>query len=316
MGEGNVKRRSDVEGSTRLVERRIAVIAGRQHGVIARWQLLDFGLTRTQIERRLRAGRLHGIHRGVYAVGHDNLSRHGRWKATTLTAEGACLSHRSAAELWGMVEPRGGAIHITAPRKVAGRPGLRPHRATRPRGELTIRDGIAVTSVARTLLDLAAAGGRRPFERALREATFLRLPGRGELPALIARYRGAPGTAVAARALATRLYAKRIRSDLEADFIELLEDRGLPLPETNVIVAAGGQRFEVDCLWRAERLIFELDGGAAHEIPEQRELDLLRDGLLQLEGFDVHRVSRLRFDRDPDGVDSQVRAALRPRPAA
>jgi very-short-patch-repair endonuclease len=316
MGDWSERSNSPTKVTNRLPDRVIAEIARRQHGVISIGQLRHAGLAGHQIKHRTGIGRLHRIRRGVYAIGHRNLSRHGRWKAATLVAEEACLSHRSAAELWGMVEPRGGAIHITAPRKVVGRPGLRPHRASRPRRELTIREGIAVTSVGRTLLDLAAAEGRRPFERALREATFLRLPGRGELPALIARYRGAPGTAVAARALATRLYAKRIRSDLEADFIELLEDRGLPLPETNVVVAAAGQRFEVDCLWRAERLIFELDGGAAHEIPEQRELDLLRDGLLQLEGFDVHRVSRLRFDRDRDSVESQVCAALRLRPAA
>lgn len=209
-----------------------------------------------------------------------------------------------------MAEPRPGPIHITLPRKCSQRPGLVAHRARHPADELTIRDGIPVTTVARTLLDLAATEGRRPLERALREAHFRRLPGCETLGTLLNRYPGRRGTAVLAAALEAGTYRKRIRSDLEDDFLEYCRVRGIPLPETNAIVEADGRRFEVDCLWRKHRLVLELDGRSAHLIPEQIEVDLERDGLRQARGFAAHRVSPRRLDSDPDGLERQLRAAL------
>jgi very-short-patch-repair endonuclease len=264
-----------------------------------------------QVKHRARTGRLHRVHRGVYAVGHANLSREGRWKAATLVAEGAALSHRSAGEHWGLREPRGDVTHITAPRRVRAGSTVRVHRAARPPDELTIRDRIPVTALARTLLDVAAAEGAKAFERALREASFKRLPGLEALPTLIARYPGARGTARATRALADRTYAKRTRSELEAEFLDFCRARSIPLPETNVRISVAGRAFEVDCLWREEALVVELDGRSAHLIPEQVENDLLRDGLLQAHGLAVHRISALRMRSDPDGLELQLRTGLR-----
>lgn len=290
--------------------RRIAEVARRQHGVISLEQLLHIGLTPGQIKRRTRVGRLHPLHRGVYAVGHTDLSRLGVWKAATLGAPAMALSHRSAAELWQLLEYRGGAVHLTAPRQARMGPRIATHQAGHPPDELTTLEGIPVTSLARTLLDIAATEGRRPLERALREAEFRRLTDPLGLPALLERYPRRRGTAVVREALEARTYTRRTRSELEATFLDFLVERDIPLPGTNAVIEADGHRFEVDCLWRAQRVVVELDGRAAHLIPEQVEADLRRDGLLQASRFAVHRVSPDRLERDPDGLESQLRAAL------
>ena len=154
----------------------IARIAARQHGVIHISQLLACGLTHQGINRRVRAGRLHRIHRGVYAVGHAGLSNHGHWKAATLAlGPTAVLSHQSAAELWGMLKPRGGHPHVTLPGN-GDRPRRNGHSAHRSstltKAETAMRDGIPVTTPTRTLEDLPADRARR----ARRQAEFDRPP--------------------------------------------------------------------------------------------------------------------------------------------
>ena len=93
----------------------IARIAARQHGVVTASQLLRSGLTRDGVLGRVRAGRLHPVHRGVYAVGHDGLTHHGRWKAATLAVPRGVLSHRSAAELWELLPPSSAKPHLSVP---------------------------------------------------------------------------------------------------------------------------------------------------------------------------------------------------------
>lgn len=316
MGEPYETRNMYGKGAPRSVDRLISEIAERQYGVIELAQLFYIGLTYDQVDYRVKIGRLHRIHQGVYAVGHQDLSAEGRWKAATLTAQEASLSHGSAAELWEMRERRGGVIHITCPRRARSRPGLRTHESVLPRNETTFRHNIPVTTVPRTLLDIAATEGAKPFERALREAHFKRLPCRHELPTLIARYPGRPGTAIALRVLQAGNYLKRIRSDLESDFLDFCIDRGIQLPETNAHIEVAGRRFEVDCLWRAQRVVAELDGRSAHLIPEQVERDLLRDGILQAAGIPVHRITSHRLETDPAGLERQLRQALTLRRAA
>src|SRR3954452_21510460 len=110
------KRRCDAYSRSRAWDRAIVELAGKQHGVVAWWQLRPRGLTRDAIRRRLEAGRLHRVHRGVYAVGHRAVTQRGRWMAAVLACgPGAVLSHRAAAALWGM--RHGGPIEVTAPRQ-------------------------------------------------------------------------------------------------------------------------------------------------------------------------------------------------------
>src|SRR3954463_12665827 len=141
---------------TRSVDALIAGVAARQHGVISYPQLESLGLSRSSIDRRVRAGRLHRIHRAVYAVGYKRLTQRGRWMAAVLAAgDGAVLSHRSAAALWQILPPHG-RTHVTPSRRLQDRDRITFHSQSLQFDEVTEHDGIPTTTVARTLLDLAA----------------------------------------------------------------------------------------------------------------------------------------------------------------
>lgn len=152
----------------RPLDAEVAELARRQHGVVARRQLHDLGIGRDAVDHRLRAGRLHRVHRGVYAVGHPLLTRHGPWMAAVLTVEGAVLSRRAAAALWG-IRPSD-RLEITVPRPVRSRARIEIHRERLPEDEVTHHEGIPVTTPARTLLDLAATMTAHDLERAVNQA--------------------------------------------------------------------------------------------------------------------------------------------------
>ena len=198
----------------------IAALAGRQHGVVARRQLVALGLGPDAIDQRLQRGLLHRLHRGVYAVGHPRVTREGRWMAAVLTAgPGAVLSHRSAAALWGIRPTASARIEIAVPKQLRPRPNLLPHCAVLPPDERTTRNGIPVTTAARTLFDLATVLKPNELERALNEAEIRRLPGP---QALLDRYPGHRGSATLRTLL---LDARRsTRSPLETEFLEFVED--------------------------------------------------------------------------------------------
>src|ERR1700761_5213279 len=139
-------------------DRRIGVIAGRQHGVVTSAQLAEAGIDKDGVAWRVSAGRLHRLHRGVYAVGHRSLSWRGRWLAAVLAAgDGAVLSHSSAAALWQFIRPIPGPVHVTVGAAVRrkSRPGLFIHRSrTLSARDATRRHGIAITTPARTISDI------------------------------------------------------------------------------------------------------------------------------------------------------------------
>jgi predicted transcriptional regulator of viral defense system len=155
-------------------DRRIAAIAGRQHGVVTVEQLAGSGIDKHGVAWRVRAGRLHRLHRGVYAVGHRSLSRRGRWLAAVLAAgDGAVLSHMSAAALWEYLRPIQGPANVTVAAAVRrrSRPGLVIHRSrTLTRLDITPRHGIAVTTPSRTIEDIRDGIEPYLFRRALRQA--------------------------------------------------------------------------------------------------------------------------------------------------
>lgn len=168
----------EIEGecSTRPVDAAIAAIAARQHGVIARIQLLRLGLGRKAIDHRVKLGRLHVVHRGVYAVGHARLTIHGRWMAAVLASgEEARLSFRSGGMLWNIRRTERGLIEVTSPHRGRGRPGIQRHHAELPPDEVTGHQGIPVTTVPRTLLDLATVLTPHQLARAVNEAEVQRL---------------------------------------------------------------------------------------------------------------------------------------------
>jgi very-short-patch-repair endonuclease len=282
----------DIRGKreSRGVELRIEGIAAEQHGLICRAQLADLGLGEDAIDHRLTLGRLIRVHRGVYAVGHRLLTQRGRWLAAVLAAgEGAVLSHRSAAGLWGLPASGGRDIDVTVPSNRRATDGIAIHRTKLDPSEITKRGPIAVTTPTRTLLDLASQIEGPPLERAIREAIYLRLTSTASLARCLSQHQGRRGSRVLRSALPET--AGRMRSDLERDFIAFLRRHRLPLPELNAVIEGK----EVDCVWRAKRLIVELDGGAAHDTPHAFEEDRARDADLLAAGWPVMRITSRRL---------------------
>lgn len=289
----------------------IAALAERQHGVVARAQLVDLGLGRRAIGHRLECGRLHAVHRGVYAVGHRVLTREGRWTAAVLAAgAGAVLSHRSAAALWG-IRPGAGRIEVTAPRALRSRAGLRLHHTRLAEDEVTAVRGIPVTTPARTLLDLAAVVGAQQLERAVNEAEVLRLGDAVALAELVRRHGGRRGAGALRRILeAGQVGALITRSELEDRFLGFLDAFGLPRPEVNATLPVSGGPVEADCVWRGPRLVVELDGYATHAPRHAFERDRARDRALLAAGWRVARVTWRQLAADPRALAAELRALL------
>jgi predicted transcriptional regulator of viral defense system len=288
----------------------IAALAARQYGVVARAQLAALGLGRGAIDRRLSRGRLHPLHRGVYAVGHRVVSREGWWMAAVLAAgPGAVLSHRSAAALWGLRGDPATRVEVSVPCKQRSRPGITVHYAPLPADEVTDNDGIPTTTAARTLLDLAAILQPQELERTLEQAEANRLTDHTPLDALLTRYPNRQGTKSLRAILHNgRHSANATRSELEDRFLALLDAHGLPRPEINVWLPDAG--VEVDCLWRARRLIAELDSRKHHATTAAFERDRARDRTLQAAGWRVIRITWRQLHDHPEAVVSDLRELL------
>jgi very-short-patch-repair endonuclease len=318
---------------------RAAKIAGSQHGVIAADQLIGAGMSASAVSRRVAAGRLHRVHRGVYAIGHAGISLRGRWMAavlacgeparrnrgmegatveenagdlatkggagdvavagttTVLTRWGAALSHRSAACLWGLLAQGEGAVDVSV-RGDGGRArrrGVRLHRSVSLLPvDVTLREGIPVTTPARTIADLrrAAAGHRgrgrisqRELRQAIREAEVLGLP------------------------LGESAEGDRTRSELERAFLRLCRRHRLPPPEVNVRIGP----YLVDFLWRDRRLVVETDGYRYHRGRAAFEGDRGRDLDLRARGYDVIRLAEGQLRDDARRVADILRRAIRER---
>jgi very-short-patch-repair endonuclease len=295
-------------GRPGAVDAAIAEIAAEQHGVISHAQLLGLGVPASGIQYRLQIGRLHRIDRAAYAVGHEQLTLRGRWMAAVLTCgEDAALSHRSGGALWGTAPYNGAWIDVTAPRKRRSRGRLKAHRGRLDPLDVTVVDGIPVTSVARTLLDLAAMVDLRRVERALERAEKLELFDLREIESAIERARGHRGLKNLTKALALYVPDNATRSDLERDLLDLCRDHRLPAPVVNAIVAG----YEVDAWWPETRLIVELDSWEHHRTRAAFELDRIRDAELRLARYEVVRVTWRRLHDDPEQVVRLIRRAAR-----
>ncbi len=279
---------------------RLAQVAARQHGVVTTSQLLQVGIDKSGVERRVCAGRLHRVHRGVYAVGHRALSREGRWMAAVLACgDGAVLSHGSAAALWGLIRPLDDPIDVSVPSASgrARRRGIRVHRCPSLRVSsssrmsresrhfplVTVRQRIPVTSVPRTLDDLRR--GRYP-ERLVRRA---------QRQAELAKY-----------ALPPRTSRRRTRSDLEDDFLDFLRRHRLPRPEVNVKLG----RHEVDFFWRSHTLVVETDFYGTHRGEVSFEDDHQRDMELRRMGYVVHRYTGAQLTSYPAEIAGELGEVL------
>lgn len=290
----------------------MAALAGRQHGVVSRAQLIDLGYEVGAIGRRIRSGRLHILHSGVYAVGHAAVTREGRWMAAVLASgPGAVLSHRSAAALWGIRPASSGKIEVTVPTKSDSRGGIRRHSASLPADEVTVRDGIPVTIVPRTIFDLAAIAPASAVEGALRESEYLQLHDRLSLPDLLARYPGRRGCRKVHACLERLAEAPgRLRSPLEEVFLPFLRRHRLPPPRLNAWVRVDGRSFQVDCLWPDARQIVELDGYRSHGTRAAFREDRTRDRLLRVGGYDVTRIAWAQLEDEPEALATDLRTLL------
>jgi len=272
---------------------------------------------RRAIGGRLGRGAFHRLHRGVYAVGHRPLTMRAHWLAAVLACgEGAVLSHRSAAQLWGIRRHSELVVAGAVPRVESSSPRTLRNRVathlTRLRSDETdVIDSIPVTSVSRTLFDLAAIVERDQLERAIEQARVLGLTDRVSLPDLIERHPGRRGSGVLREILGGAIAAAGVtRNDFEERFAALVRREGLPRPTLNAPLQVAGRIFEIDCLWRGHRLALELDGRAAHSTPMAFEADRERDRLLLADGWRVTRVTWRQLEEQPGRIAAEIRTLL------
>jgi very-short-patch-repair endonuclease len=268
----------------------IAELAIRQWGVVSVQQLHALGLTSAALTRRVQAGRLHRLYRGVYAVGHDRLRREGRFLAAVFAGgDGAVLSHLSAAVHWGLLQTDRAGVDVTAPRTRTGAPGIRLH-TSRSLGarDTTTHDGMPITTLARTLLDLAATIPSSRLERALAQAERLRIYDHRAIKDVIARTNGHRGRSILARATARE--PRLTRSELEVRFLKLVRRAGLPEPLSNLELEVPDHgREDVDFYWPAHRLVVETDGWETHGTRSAFQSDRRKDAALTAAGYSVMR---------------------------
>jgi very-short-patch-repair endonuclease len=264
----------------------VARIAARQNGVVSARQLRAAGLDTAAVARRTRAGRIHRIHRGVYAIGHSKLSQEGIWMAAVLACgESAVLSHRPAAAIWGLLPASPGWVDVTTPGGGGRqeRRGIRRHRSRTLIPTLsTRRKGIPVTTPARTIADLRRVLPSDQLRRAVREAAVMGLDIGGDVE------------------------PDPTRSELERRFLRLCRRHRLPLPEVNVQLGT----FIVDFLWRDRSLIVETDGYRYHRGRLAFEEDRARDVELRLLGYEVLRFTYQQVSDHSARVAATLRALL------
>ena len=267
-------------------------LARTQHGLVTRRQLLALKYSQEAVDYRIEQRRLHRIHKGVYAVGRPDLTRHGELMAAVLACgSGAVLSHWSAAALWGVLFDRRGPIEVTVPRRRGPeRPGITVHRRTAS-FTAAVHHGIPVTPVVDTLVDIAPRCRGRQLERAVNEADALDLIDPDALRAAIEPLAGRPGVP-GLRKLLDPLTFTLTDSDVERLFLPIARRAGLPLPRTRVHVNG----FKVDFYWPELKLVVEADSLRYHRTAAQQARDRLRDqrhiaaGLIPLR-FTHHQIA-------------------------
>jgi predicted transcriptional regulator of viral defense system len=291
------------------VEDAITRATAPREGIAKLTHLLDAGLSARSAQRLAASGRLHRVSSGVYsAVPPKLLTRNARYHAAVLAAgDGAVLSHYSAAALLG-IRPSGRTkIDVTVPgRSRRTIRGVVVHRSnTLTKADQTIVEGVPTTSAARTLLDLAARLDRRGLEKALDQSEILELFDLTALTDVIARNPTAPGAGTLRSTLAEHYPGSTpTRSELEERFLPIVRGAGLPLPELNVdvVLPDGGPAIKADALWRAQRLIVELDGRGTHGTRQAFERDRYRDQRAVVGGWRVIRFTWRQLTREAERI--------------
>jgi predicted transcriptional regulator of viral defense system len=284
--------------------RGLAELAAQQHGVISRRQLARCGLSGSSVSRWVASGRLHPVYPHVYALGHAALSLEGRLIAALLYAgPGAALSHTTAAWRWSLIEAEPRLIHLTVPGRRRSRTKIRIHHSRDP--EITECRGMPVTTVARTLVDIAAALPAAQLRRALAEADFRGLLDARAVELVLARRR--PGSKALRTALQSHMPSlAQTLSVLEERFLDLCTSSGIPVPEVNARIG----QMKVDAVWRERRVVVELDGAAAHRGWAAIKRDRQRELALRSLGYLVIRYTWEQITQHSDEVVLDLRGAL------
>ena len=271
----------------RDIEQVLRELGADQQGVVGRTQLLARGLRVHVIDRMVRTGRLLVLHRGVYQVGPLPVAHAPQRAAAVACGCESCISHRSAAMLHNFQASSDEHVEVSMPRRKRRRiEGIRIHRARdlQP-DEVTTFDGIPITTPARTLLDLGEVCTAREVEQALANALRRGLVTRDEVRAIVDRHPQHRGAPVLRRLLEAESDPAFTRSQAEEAFLILIRSARLPSPELNVRVLG----YEVDVLWRAARVVAEVDGFAFHGSARSFALDRRRDAELTAAGYRVLR---------------------------
>jgi very-short-patch-repair endonuclease len=245
----------------------------------------------------------------VFALGHPSVPIEGRMVAALITVgPEAVLSHATAAWWWGLADRAPDRIELTNPRRAKDRDGFRVHRARDI--ERARHRRFPITTVARTMLDIAAGSSVSEVRRALAEAEYRRLLDVEEIKRVLGG--GRPGSRTLRRALsAHEPRLARTRSRVERRFFELCERAGLQLPEVNAKVG----RMTVDALWRHAGLAVELDTYATHGSPARMERDRRRELHLRAAGFAVLRYTDQQIDEQPQLIVADLQLSLTARSA-
>jgi hypothetical protein len=282
-------------------------LATDQYGVVSTRQLGGLGYTKSSVAKAAKAGRLHRVHRGVYVVGYRRLSWRGRCMAAVLASSPCVASHLSAGWLWGLVRFQPSTQHVTAPTARHAKRSFVVHRAELSEEDRTFYERIPVTSVSRTILDLAVGSSLREIKRQLQRGDDFKVFDLREMRELLARSNGHHGKAKVEAALdGIRPQRAFTRSGLERRFLEVMREAGLPEPSMNLFV----EGFEIDAYWADHRFGVELDVYETHGSRLSFEEDRERDDALLLAGIETTRVTGPRLDREPGAVVDSVRRHL------
>jgi len=292
-----------VAQKVRTVEQKVARLATNAHGVVTRAQLMEVGVTNDEIVHRMNAGALIPVHRGIYRVGHVAPSVEARYLAAVLACgEGAVLSGRAAAYLLGLLKGSPPPPEVTTPtdRRVAGV----QTRRTRVAVESTRCRAIPVTTVPRTLVDLAAVLSADDLARACHEAGVRHRTTPAMVEAVLARRPRIPGATKLRAILRGDVHV--VLSKLEKKFLERVREIRRPLPQTNR--PAGARR--VDCRWPEHRLTVELDSYRFHHSRHAWEQDRRRERQAYARGDEFRRYTWGDVFEDPRPMLAELCALL------
>lgn len=297
------------------VDGQLARLAADQEGVVALRQIRAAGLSARAAQDRAEAGRLHRLFPSVYAVGHLKVSSDG-WRIAAVLAcgEGAVLSRFSAAKTWGILNDDGRRFDVVAPGRSGGRVAdqkLIDLRRTRrlSKDDVTVLRGIPITTVGRTLVDLAGGAGPRRVQRAVHEAEVMGLLDVEAVLATIERNPGRRGTRMLRAALGVSAPDPG-NSKFATRFFSLCMDYGLPTPKLGVHVDGGDRLYEVDALFEAERVIVELDGRQVHGTARNFQTDRRRDSVLAARDYQTLRYTWHRLCNEPAAIANELRRIL------